>query len=555
MSETVRTLTYAACAAVALGLGWFLGLPSAAPVEAQADTGPFFPDWKDPLAATSMEIWEYDEDTGTPHQFKVMQVDDKWSIPSHANYPADAQRQLAEAATSVMDLQKLGLVTTEAADHELYGVVDPDPKNLKGGETGVGKRVTLEDGKGKKLADFIIGKEVKGQAGVRYVRVPGEDAVYRVEVKPDKLSTKFADWIEKDLLKLSSFDIKQVVLNNYSIDEVNRRVSKADVLELTYDNDKSKWTMADLAEGEELDNEKLNALKTALDDLKIVDVRRKPDGLSQELKAEEGIKLDMEAFASLQSKGFFIVQGNLLSNEGEVITRMKDGVVYVLRFGEIAADTGGVSDKEEKDDTASGDASADSTDDEGESSGSNRYIFVTAQFDPALIPQPELKPLPGESPAEAPASGEKPDDEKAADEDKPADAKADDEKAAEEDEPADAKADEAADKADDSEADDSEDSAEEAKEKKKELEKQRKEIEKENKRKQDEYDDKVKKGQERVKELNTRFADWYYVISDDVYRKIHLSRSEIIKGSAKAAGEDTSVEALKKIKEEGLQAP
>ncbi len=64
-----------------------------------------------PLAPTSLEVVEYDEDTGTVHPFKVQQVDGKWSIPSHSNYPTDAERQLGEAAASVFELQKLSLVT------------------------------------------------------------------------------------------------------------------------------------------------------------------------------------------------------------------------------------------------------------------------------------------------------------------------------------------------------------------------------------------------------------------------------------------------------------
>ena len=71
--------------------------------------------------------------------------------------------------------------------------------------------------------------------------------------------------------------------------------------------------------------------------------------------------------------------------------------------------------------------------------------------------------------------------------------------------------------------------------------------------KQDEYDDKVKKGQERVKELNDRFADWYYVISDDVYRKIHLTRADIVKVDENATPEANGLDALKEIKEEGLK--
>ncbi len=57
------------------------------------------------------------------------------------------------------------------------------------------------------------------------------------------------------------------------------------------------------------------------------------------------------------------------------------------------------------------------------------------------------------------------------------------------------------------------------------IEAERDRIEKENHRKQDEYDEKVKKGEQRAKELNARFADWYYVVGDETYRKIHLGQS------------------------------
>jgi hypothetical protein len=297
-------------------------------------------------------------------------------------------------------------------------------------------------------------------------------------------------------------------------------------------------------------------MKTALDDLKIVDVRRKPEGLSEDLKAEEGINLDGEALQSLVSKGFIFVQGNLLSNEGEAIVRMKDGVTYVLRFGEIAADTGSPDDKKDAKKKAETGDQADKTADtkaseeeEEETAGSNRYIFVTAQFDENLIEKPDLAPLPGESPA----AEEKKAEDKAADstgcQEEPEETK-DDAKAEvqAEQKVEDAKSD--AKKTDDEKSDEEKEDEEAAR--KREMDKKRREIEKETKRKQDEYDDKVKKGQERVKELNSRFADWYYVISDDVYRKIHLTRSDIVK-EKKDDAQSEGIDALKKIKEEGVE--
>ena len=63
-----------------------------------------------------------------------------------------------------------------------------------------------------------------------------------------------------------------------------------------------------LAEDEELNNETLNALKTALDDLQIVDVVRKPQGLSNDLKAGADFMNNVEALQNLVSKGFIPAQ-------------------------------------------------------------------------------------------------------------------------------------------------------------------------------------------------------------------------------------------------------
>ena len=43
----------------------------------------------------------------------------------------------------------------------------------------------------------------------------------------------------------------------------------------------------------------------------------------------------------------------------------------------------------------------------------------------------------------------------------------------------------------------------------------------------------MKKGDERVKELNARFAGWYYIIDDAEYQKIHLGREKIVKPKEK----------------------
>ena len=56
----------------------------------------------------------------------------------------------------------------------------------------------------------------------------------------------------------------------------------------------------------------------------------------------------------------------------------------------------------------------------------------------------------------------------------------------------------------------------------------RRAVERENRRRQDDYDAKVKAAQRRVRELNARFADWYYIVPTKEYAKIHLTRDGVI---------------------------
>ena len=84
----------------------------------------------------------------------------------------------------------------------------------------------------------------------------------------------------------------------------------------TYD-EKGKPVSTKLAEDEELNTEKLNALKTAIDDLKIVDVERKPTGLSRDLRVTDEFVNNNEAVRSLATRGFYLMMreqptGNLL---------------------------------------------------------------------------------------------------------------------------------------------------------------------------------------------------------------------------------------------------
>jgi len=398
----------------------------------------------------------------------------------------------------------LEVASDARGDQSLYGVLDPDPKTLPAGATGVGTRVVIRDKDDKPLLAMLIGKPVAvaGREGLRYVRRVGQDPVYVVALKTDKLTARFGDWIEKDLLKFNALDMKQLEIQDYSIDMSRGSQNVRGLLSLTYDDAASdaKWKLVEdkslkgkelvanpLGADEEVNTTTLDDLKNALAELKIVDVNRKPAGLSADLKSSGNLKLDQESADSLGDRGFHLVpaQGGyvLLSDQGEIHVGMKDGVEYILRFGEIAGQG------EAKKAKGKGKEAK-----KTESVGVNRYLFVMAEFNRDATAKPALEKVPDEPKTEKADASKKPGDKKA-----PADKKG----------PADKK------------------------DVKAEWKAEKERIEKENQRKQDEYDRLVKEGKQHVEKLNARFADWYYVIADDMYQKVHLGRSKIVKKKEK----------------------
>ncbi len=622
MSENAKTITFVLVGLLAIAIG-IVSVPSSAEVDEGTLVGTDLTKAFDaPEAARRLRIVRFDEDTATLREFEVAEQNGLWSIPSKDGYPADAAKQMAEAATSLMDRKILKLASQNAGDHEQFGVTDPLSPKLEPGQKGVGTRVTMSDEQSKPLVDLILGKAVRDAEGQRYVREAGRDAVYVIEIDPAKLSTDFENWIEKDLLKLNAWDLQQVEVKDYSAEmglvmgQDGRPTigvawdPRADMT-LAYSDADAKWTPVKLrkfdpkqgehgdyvdftlAEDEELNSETLNALKSALDDLKIVDVKHKPQGLSENLKAGEDFMNNREALQDLISKGFAATatqEGGaqeIISSDGEVIATLKNGAEYVLRFGSLT-NTSGSADKQEKEEkpeekSETKSAAPDGEDKTADKNDVHRYLFVMARFNENAVPRPELVKLPdlptkadaqadAAAPAATPAApakeGEAAPDTKAdapaappaeTKEGEAADAKPEGDAAAEkkdaaavtppetsdeaaQDKPAE-KADAAAPPAENAEKKDDA-AAKKDGEPDKELEKviaERKQIEQENQRKLDEYQALLKKGQENVKDLNLRFGDWYFVVNDDVFQKVRVSSDKVIKKKEKKAEGEAAV--------------
>jgi hypothetical protein len=464
--ETKKTLAFAGTALGLILLTALTGLrPPAAQVFSPVGT-PFFPDFEDPLKATALQVVEFDEALGAAKPFKVELAGGRWIIPSHHSYPADAKERLAKTATSVIGLKRDQLASETEKDHEALGVVDP----LAGPDLGVkgrGKRVEFLAGSAS-LAQFIFGKDAGD--GKKYVRVPGQKTTF-VARTPGEISGKFEDWVETDLLQLSSGAVRRVVIDKYSFDEQAGQIKDRNVQTLSREDSSKPWTLSELKETEEVHTDNVSTLVSTLDDLKLAGVRPKPSLIAKIKDLEELKKFNrpqlMAAFQDLAGRGFFISRDlSLISNEGEMAAHCEDGIVYTLRFGEILMGAGDAV-------SAGAEPPKDGKKDEKAGGKEHRYLFVTVRFDESLLAA--VPPAPAEYKAD-PAK-------------KPEEQKAEEEKA--------------------------------------------KQAKEEWERKKKDHDQKVDEGKQRVEKLQNRFAEWYYVISGESFKKLRLDRAGLVKPKEK----------------------
>ena len=297
-------------------------------------------------------------------------------------------------------------------------------------------------------------------------------------------------------------------------------------------------------------------MKDAFDDLEIIDVERKPEILVNNLRQGNEFFSNLKdaknqaVVQSLQQKGFYTVavqnpEGEtvpkVVSNKGEILVGMKDGVEYVLRFGDIYRGS-------EEDENATGDS---------------RYIYAFARVNEQLLEQPSMEVVPAPlveekpapqrrkmdrkkqslprkrvrkvpkgtkasklllrlprpralhpiSPPPSPPPGIAPPPPPTAQDSVAVEAPTGDANASsagEESEFAKRKADRDAEIA---------------------------RIQAANATKRQEFKNKVAEAQKRVDELNQELAGWYYVISNEVYEKIRLERKDFVQAKEPEEGE------------------
>ncbi|MFN7843188.1 MAG: DUF4340 domain-containing protein [Pirellula sp.] len=399
MNEGSKTGVFALIAGAVALLAWATTPRNTVDPSTTATMGKLlFEDFKDPLEAAWLKIVKFDPNQQSTVEFEVAK-DSKsglWSIPSREGYPADASKQMAEAATLFIGLKSLDVASEKRTDQELFGVLEPSTQREQGGE-GVGMLVQMRDSKNNMLVDIIIGKETDDKK--RFLRAPNEDVIYVADINTQPLSTDFKQWIESDLLKLSSNDIDSIGIKDYQLlpTQQGLALSRNYEADINFLSATGQWAPKQIStygsegkvdrvlkDDEQLNATRLNEIKSTLDRLILADVAKKPTGLAADLKGNRK-QLGDEALVSLSKRGFYPdpqqKEGDVVefyAENGELIVSLRNGVQYVLRLG--------------------GSAGADMSQpivagEEGKIS-INRYLLVTCRLDESKIPEAILEKVP-----------------------------------------------------------------------------------------------------------------------------------------------------------------
>ncbi len=473
--------------------------------------------------AVEMKITTYDDATARIKSFSVKRDGTgQWVIPSHNNYPADAEEQMASAAAAFGTLEVKEVVDVDSSVHEEYRVIEPNTETLDVGTDGVGTLITVTDDDGKTYSLIVGAKVMRGtqtgtdprmQQAYYAARKLESDTVFTIDLNLDVFDTEFSKWIDTNLLGLNGLDVRQLTIQDYFI-SLNpegspimlRRSNSSLVLDETdliwkldnmvqYDQNSQEPFTIELTENEELNGDRINMLQSALENLTIHGVMRKPAILRPDLKITPEAIANEKTSATLTQLGLFGDPNTTIDNlmdlksaNGEIHISLQTGIKYILRFGEIDA-------------TSGADESL------------RRYLFVTTTFQPNMIPAPEYKSLPEATPSKSSPES-----------DGQSDTQADDTQT-------------------DAEADQPDLTPEQ-------LAELRESIERENARLKEDYESKLAKAQNDVRLLNSRFANWFYLIDEITYNRIHLANTDLISAKSNELGDgipDSGLPGLPKL--------
>lgn len=310
-----------------------------------------------PSQMTRIEFSRIDSTSGKLCRLVLVKDRETWRLPALFNFPAENAEQVAKIVAPLIQLSILDVVDESVAKvniskieqfHRECGLLNPSqidenfetfslplksPKDVKVTTTsntfspnisnGVALHVKIEGENGEILVNLLIGNRLPESSttrDTRFVRFLNDDVVYTVDFSgdttqgngsteimefTDRISFNPIDWVDRDLLRISRWDVLYLIIRDYTFSLVqstatDSEIQKANVhqggtavFKQNSENVLSRvWSLAKFFtyEGsvlsekvdespESTNNNVLNAIIDVLSSLKIVDVRRKTDVL------------------------------------------------------------------------------------------------------------------------------------------------------------------------------------------------------------------------------------------------------------------------------------
>ncbi|MGH8658221.1 MAG: DUF4340 domain-containing protein, partial [Gammaproteobacteria bacterium] len=251
MTKT-RFIVFSLITAALIGVAWMVSHKRVPQTELSKNA--LFPGLAERINDTSrIEIRTQDEDT------TLVKRDDKWVLEERHGYPALFTRvqELAFALT------ELNIIEPKTKDKARYAQLGVEDIGAKGADS---TSITLKEKQGRTLASLIVGKERIAKGGnvrSRYVRPSGGEQAFLVEGNLD-VSASAADWMEKDLVDISSERIQSVSIVHPGGETVSLRRKSAT---------EPNFTLAGIKPGHKLRSQvTLNSIASSLEALSVQDV-------------------------------------------------------------------------------------------------------------------------------------------------------------------------------------------------------------------------------------------------------------------------------------------
>lgn len=385
-SELFKSLIIGLGALLLLVL-WLKLIPSPPEMEQEERVGKkLFPAFTDPLKIGEITITRPESDYEKIRSIRIMEQDGFWKIASFFNYPAENRDQMALAVSPLLQLTVLSL-TEKMVDgndlrkinefHQNCRLIDPEDAR-KDQYSGCGIHLRIKGKQNEVYADLIIGDTVPESSAVRdvrYVRLAGKDEVYIVDFAAgtvegaageqirsisDRLSTDPILWMNRDLLRISRWNIKKLFIHDYHYNKEKKGIAPRGYFELAQEpseaidrvwslvrelklNDQLKYEPTGEKECSKLDNKRINAAADALGHLQIEGVERKPEPASRIFRENRSVRDLVLQNIRLNEYGFYTADFDLLQPQksepcligenGDIVLLMKDGTSIRILFG------------------------------------------------------------------------------------------------------------------------------------------------------------------------------------------------------------------------------